>query len=130
MALPNSAEVRRRQHHAPRRIEHAARRETPEQVAVRIEDVNETAARARHWIMLGGVLFGIGDPELTVDVLNSERRECTGDGVIDKLRVERGVGTKRAVPRRDLATPEIGGVQEKPPAVIAYREPLVHRTRG
>src|ERR1700730_8299188 len=80
--------------------------------------------------MLRGVLFGICDPELTVDILNSERRECTGDCVVDKFPVERGVGNKAAVPHRDLAGSEIRIVKEEAPAVMADREPLIHWAGG
>src|SRR5205823_1380112 len=66
-------EIRRRQGEPPRRIERALGSETLQQVAARVENIDETVALASDVILVGLVLLGIGDEEQIVDVLDVER---------------------------------------------------------
>src|SRR5438445_12861878 len=80
--------------------------------------------------MLRTVLLGIGDPELTADVLDTKRGESIRYLLVDELRTERGVESKCSIPNGDLGRPEVGGEQEEAAGVIADRESLVHRSGG
>src|SRR5262249_2863943 len=62
-------------HEAPWRVQRAARREAPQQMAVGVENVDKAIARARHVVMLELILQRVGDEEITVDVLDTEGRE-------------------------------------------------------
>src|SRR4029077_11838043 len=56
-------EVTRRQGDGPWGVERPPRRDSPEQVAAGVEDVDEAAAPARDVVVLFGVLLGIGDEQ-------------------------------------------------------------------
>jgi hypothetical protein len=114
-------EARRRQRHAPRRIERSARGKAPQQMSVGVEDIDEAKMRARDIVMLGRILLGIGDKEVAVDIVDAVRRIARGQVGIGELAVDIGGvarvgygaveqhGSKGAVIDVDRAGPEVGG---------------------
>src|SRR5262249_13419976 len=101
-------EADRRARQAPGRIEHAALGEAPQQVSVRVEDIDEAVAQAAHIVLLGGVLLGVGHPDLAIDVLDAERRKAARDARVVEVAV-RDHRRELAVEHIDAAGAEVGG---------------------
>src|SRR5437773_3946082 len=77
-------EVRRSYGHAPRRIQCSLRSEPPYQHAAGIEHIDEPIPWSSHVIVHVGVLLGIGNVQLSPDILNVEWSETRGDaGVLE-----------------------------------------------
>src|SRR5262249_3651047 len=80
------SKARRREHHAPRRVEVAARDEAAVEVTVGLEDVDKAVARAGLVIVGVGVLLGVADVELAVDGSDPERRVALRQaGIVEAL---------------------------------------------
>ena len=127
--LAESAEIPRGEGQPPGRVEFVARSDAPNEVALGIEDSDEAVALARYIIALGGVLFGIGDIELTVQILDVEGRKPVGD-----VRVREGTGeagrSKVLVEHIDGASMEIGGVEKVARGSAADGQPFVDCVGG
>src|ERR1700674_4233156 len=68
------AEARGRHREAPRRVEMPMLREVADEVAVGVEYGDEAMCRLVYRIVFRLVLQRVGDPDLSVDILDSERR--------------------------------------------------------
>src|SRR5207244_9939451 len=115
---------------APRRIERAVGRESANEVAVHVEDVDKAVSGTGDVVVAGGVVFGVGDEELSFDVLNAEGRESGRNGRIDEgaeaAAAEGHLGEVRVI-HVDGAGPEIRCVDEIAGAVVADGESFVDR---
>src|SRR5215475_2134913 len=60
---------------APRRIQRPLAREAPQQLPVGVEHVDKAMARPRHVVAFVLTLLRVGDEEIAVDGLDTERRE-------------------------------------------------------
>src|SRR6266704_4640421 len=60
---------------SPRRVEPAARGGSPDQVAVRVEDVDESVGRTGDVVMQRCILLGVSHVELTAEVRDAEWRK-------------------------------------------------------
>src|SRR2546425_3567755 len=127
--IAESAEIPRGEGQPPGRVEFVARSDAPNEVALGIEDIDETVALARYIIALGGVLFGIGDIELTVQILDVEGGKPVGD-----VRVREGTGeagrSKVLVEYIYGAVVEIGGVEKVAGGSAADGQPFVDCAGG
>src|SRR5262249_11335773 len=120
-------EIRRRHGESPRRVERAPGSEAPQEVAVRVVDVEEPVPGTGDVIVPTLVLLGIGDDELVVDGLDVEWSKT-----LREVRVLEGAGTRDRlevlVEHIDRATAEIGGVEEAAAGGIRGEgETFVHR---
>ena len=68
-----------RPHDSPGRIQLAAGGEAPEQMTIRVEDVDKAVARAGDVVMFLRVLLGIGHEQVAIDVLYAEWRVAGRD---------------------------------------------------
>ncbi len=102
-----------------------------DQNAVGIEDVDIAETGARHVVIAGRILLGIGDIDLAVDGLDVERRVVGRDGRVGEPARHRDAG-KISVEDVDALVVEIGSVQpidcpgqDGQPLVIRRRRPAV-----
>ena len=76
------AEVRCGQHHTPGSIEPRPVLQVSQQSAMRAENGDEPEPRTAHWVMLGGVLLGIGYVDVGSNGLDVKRSEVTRNAII------------------------------------------------
>src|SRR5436309_7958570 len=78
------AERARRERHAPGRIEPAATREAANEIAVRVELIDDAEARSCCFVVLVVLAFRVCHEQMAVDVLDVERRESLWEVGIGK----------------------------------------------
>ena len=127
--IAEAAEIRRGEDQPPGRVELTVRSHALEEVAVGIEDINEAVALACDVIVLVGILFGIGDIEVAVQVLDVEGGKSGGDTWVREGPGEAG-RLKVLVEHVDGASMEISSVEKVVGANAADGQPFVDRTRG
>src|SRR5205085_5920949 len=120
------AEIGRCERESPRRVQPAPRRDATNQIAIRIEYIDEAKARSRDLVHLGVVLLRVRDVEVALDVLDVKGREAARNGAIAEA-ARRGDQCEGAVVDVDLRAAEIGGVEKAGSAVRGEGETFVHR---
>jgi len=108
--VAEAAEAGWRLHYSPGSVQIQGVRHANLQVALRVINVDIAIARAGYVVMLGGVLFGIGDGEVASDQLNVERSIPAGNVRIGELAGAEGVGLEGLIVDFNRAGVEVGYV--------------------
>ena len=127
--IAESTKIRRGEDQPPGRNELPVRGHALDEVAVGIEDINETMALACDVILFISVLLRISDIELAFQVLNIEGRKSGGDVRVREGTSETGWG-KGLVEHVNRASMEIGGVEKVAGGIAADGQSLVDRAGG
>src|SRR5580693_6224709 len=103
-------------------------------MAVCVEHIDEAEPRKADGIVLRRILNSIGDPEFTVDVLNSERRKKIAEEAVISEGAAQRCGLEVRVEDIDFSCTKIRGVQERlslrrPTHARSHRQTLVHGAR-
>src|SRR5437870_8722742 len=121
------SKIRRRQSEAPGRIEFTRRGNATNQVAGRVERIDETVSWARHIVFLVFILKRVGHIDSAADVLNSERRKSCGKVWIRESPSYRD-GVKRAVENIDFTGMKISCIQQGTRGRTIDGQPLINST--
>src|SRR6266545_358853 len=105
------AEARRRERQPPRRVQLTTAGDAPEEGAARVEPVDEAQALPGDLVLCLGILLGVGQEDLSTDVLDSERREPVGDSRIDEGAWV-GHQVEATVEHVNAGVVKVGGVDE------------------
>src|SRR5262245_55158816 len=104
-------------------------------MAVSVENVDKTIARTRHIVVFLRILFGIGDEEVTVNVLDTEGREPSRNVRICKAAVDLRRGRRPEAGRAirgeyvDRSGPEVGRKEKDAVHVGAEHQTFIDRVR-
>src|SRR2546426_11997424 len=99
------------------------------ELAIGIKNINEAVALPRYVIVLVLVLFGIGDIELAVQILDVEGGKPGGDFRVKEGKRENN-RSKFPVEYVDPASMEIGSVEKIASGTAADGQPFVDRAGG
>src|SRR5262249_8660144 len=118
---------------APWRVQHSARSEAPQQMAVSVENVDKAIAPARHVVMLSRILHCVSDKKIAVDVLDAEGRKPSRNlrirkGAIDLSRCRRPeAGRPIGCEHVDRSGPKVRGKEKDAVNVGTENQTFVDR---
>src|SRR5216110_2811244 len=97
---------------SPRSVQSTAGCESPYEIAIHIEDIDDAVSSAHDWVVLGGILHRIGHEDLSSNHLNPERR-VTGGQIRIRKRTGKSHSHESVKECIDKSTVEIGDRQRR-----------------